>query len=91
MRLMGAGQGGHVTKAVKAGDESSCLQVPKTQFLVLAAADHPLTVRRNRNAQNNCSVTTWGSSRITTYECACEKHGRKAYGAYYIHLEVLGF
>jgi hypothetical protein len=52
MRLMIAGLGEHVTEAVEAGDEGGRLQVPQTQLLVIATADHPLTVWRNRNALN---------------------------------------
>ncbi len=59
MTLMIAGQGEHVTEAVKAGDEGGRLQVPKTQLFVFATTDHPLTVWRNRNAPNNFSVATW--------------------------------
>ena len=58
MRLMIAGQGEHVTEAVEAGDEGSRLQVPQTQLIVFATADHPLTVWRNRNAFNILSVAT---------------------------------
>ncbi len=71
MRLMIAGQGEHVTKAMEAGDEGGRLQVPQTQLL--ATADHPLTVWRNRNAINIFSVATWRNSKETRAigECAC--------------------
>ena len=65
MRLMIAGQGEHVTEAVEAGDEGGRLQVPQTQLLVVATADHPLTVWRNRNAHNKLSVATWHNSTET--------------------------
>ena len=73
MRLMIAGQGEHVTEAVEAGDEGGRLQVPQTQLLVFATADHPLTVWRNRNAHNIFSVATWHNSTETKAigECAC--------------------
>ena len=73
MRLMIAGQGEHVTEAVEAGDEVGCLQVPQTQLLVIATADHPLTVWRNRNALNYvffnesvvvCSMFSFGIDEI---------------------------
>ena len=57
-----AGQGEHVTEAVEAGDEGGRLQVPQTQLLVFATADHPLTVWRNRNALNSLRVATWHNS-----------------------------
>jgi hypothetical protein len=47
-----------MTEAVEAGDEGGRLQVPQTQLLVIATADHPLTVWRNRNAHNCVSVAT---------------------------------
>jgi hypothetical protein len=65
MRLMIAGQGEHVTQAVEAGDEGGRLQVPQTQLLVIATADHPLTVWRNRNAFNKFSVATWNNRKVT--------------------------
>jgi hypothetical protein len=65
MRLMIAAQGEHVTEAVEAGDEGGRLQVPQTQFPVLATADNPLTVWRNRNAENISSVATWDNSTET--------------------------
>ena len=70
MRLMIAGQGEHVTEAVEAGDEGGRLQVPQTQLLVFATADHQLTVWRNRNA---CNMATWHNSTETKAigECAC--------------------
>ena len=73
MRLMIAAQGEHVTEAVEAGDEGGRLQVPQTQLLVFATADHQLTVWRNRNALNISSVATWHSSTETKAigECAC--------------------
>ena len=73
MRLMIAGQGEHVTEAVEAGDEGGRLQVPQTQLLVFATADHPLTVWRNRNAPNIFRVATWHNSTETKAigECAC--------------------
>ena len=71
MRLMIAGQGEHVTEAVEAGDEGGRLQVPQTQLLVLATADHPLTVWRNRNATNFVSVATWHNSTETKAICKC--------------------
>ena len=71
MRLMIAGQGGHVTEAVEAGDERGRLQVPQTQFLVIATADHPLTVPRNRNAVNCVSMATWDNSTEIKAICEC--------------------
>ena len=73
MRLVIAGQGGHVTEAVEAGDEGGRLQVPQTQLLVFATADHPLTVWRNRNACYTFSVATWHNSTEAKAigECAC--------------------
>ncbi len=56
--LMSAGQGGHVTEAVEVCDEGGRLQAPKTELLVVAAADYPLIVRRNRNALYIFGVTT---------------------------------
>ncbi len=58
-----------MTEVVVAGDEGGRLQVPQLQFFVIATADHPLTVRRNRNAQDILSVATWDNS---IGECAFE-------------------
>jgi hypothetical protein len=56
MRLMIAGQSGHVTEAVENGDDFGRFQVPKTQLIVFETADHPLAVRRKRDAYDCVTV-----------------------------------